>query len=212
MLITFEGGEGAGKTTIIRRAADFLRLHGIEAIETREPGGTVLGRRIRELVLRSMPDLKICPKAELMLYLTSRAETVEEIILPALAAGKTVLCDRFNDSTIVYQGWARGLGMDEVRAMCEFVCGTAKPDLTFFLDVDPLVGLQRTKKSEKEQSGTGEIDRIESEEISFHHKVREAYYRLAKEDPNRILVLDANQSIERVWEDASKVLKQCLIA
>lgn len=210
MLITFEGGEGAGKTTLIRRVAEHLQKNGVDVFETREPGGTMLGAEIRNLVLKAVPGLKICPKAELMLYLTSRAETVEELIEPALAAGKTVLCDRFNDSTIVYQGGARGLGVNEVKQMCDFICGPIKPDVTFYLDVDPEVGLQRTKGVAKEESGSGEMDRIESETIAFHQKVRAHYLRLAEQEPDRIVVLDANKTIDRVWEQALRVLEQCL--
>lgn len=210
MLITFEGGEGAGKSTLIRQVTDFFHEQGREVVETREPGGTVLGSQVRHLVLKVIPDMKICPKAELMLYLTSRAQTVEEIIKPALKDGKIVLCDRFNDSTIVYQGGARGLGMEEVKSMCEFVCGDAKPDLTFYLDVDPAIGLQRTRKTAKDQSGIGEVDRIESETLAFHQRVRESYLEIAKQEPDRVVMLDANRTIDEVWNDAQKVLQQCL--
>ena len=210
MLITFEGGEGAGKSTLIRQIADFFKQKGREIVETREPGGTVLGSQVRHLVLKVIPEMKICPKAELMLYLTSRAQTVEEIIIPALREGKVVLCDRFNDSTVVYQGGARGLSVEEVKHLCDFVCGDVKPDLTFYLDVDPTVGLQRTQKIAKEQSGIGEMDRIESETLTFHDKVRESYLRIAEQEPERVVVLDANKSIDDVRKEALKVLTQCM--
>ena len=210
MLITFEGGEGSGKTTIIGRMAKFLREQGYEVLETREPGGTVLGGQVRNLVLTVIPEMRICAKAELMLYLTSRAQTVDEIIAPALLAGKMVLCDRFNDSTVVYQGEARGLEAKEVKRICDFVCGTITPDLTFFLDVDPKVGLQRTRQAEKEQSQVGEVDRIESEELSFHEKVRNGYLRIAAQEPERVVVINANEPLDKVCEEVLRVLTQCL--
>lgn len=210
MLITFEGGEGAGKTTLIQKLASFLASHKYEVLETREPGGTVLGGEIRHLVLKIIPGMKICPKAELMLYLTSRAQTVSEVIEPALAAGKIVLCDRFNDSTVVYQGGARGLDIEEVKKICEFVCGDIKPELTFYLDVDPEVGLQRTKRIAKEQSQAGEMDRIESENLAFHKKVRATYLSIAAQNPQRITVLDANKPLDQVWAHALRVVSQCL--
>jgi dTMP kinase len=210
MLITFEGGEGAGKTTLIHKVFTFLREQGYEVLETREPGGTLLGSQVRQLVLKVTPGMQICDKAELMLYLTSRAQTMAEIIEPALQQGKIVLCDRFNDSTVVYQGYARGLNMETVKLFCEFVCGQAKPNLTFFLDVDPATGLQRTKKTVKEQAEAGEVDRIESEKLDFHLKVREAYLSLAKKEPHRISVIDANQPVDKVWEDVREILKKSI--
>lgn len=207
MLITFEGGEGAGKSTLIRQVMAFLQKEGQQVVETREPGGTALGTRVRDLLLKVDPEIRISAKAELMLYMTSRAQTIEEIIAPAVKAGSVVLCDRFNDSTIVYQGCARGLGMEAVKGICDFVCGSVRPDLTLYLDVDPELGLQRTRRAAKEQSVAGEVDRIEAEALTFHIKVREAYLRIAQEEPQRVVVLDASRTVDQVWVDARRILE-----
>lgn len=212
MLITFEGGEGAGKSTLIRQIADFLQKRGCQVVETQEPGGTLLGSQVRHLLLKVNPEMRICAKAELMLYMTSRAQILDEIILPALKAGKIVLCDRFNDSTIVYQGCARGLGAAAVASICEFICGPLRPDLTFYLDIDPSIGLKRTQKVAKAQSEEGEMDRIESEAITFHDDVRKGYLHIAQNEHDRIVVLDASRPVEEVCEEALKVLERCLNA
>src|SRR6187431_1687241 len=145
IFITIEGGEGAGKTTLIESLYQHLLGLGREVLKTREPGGTPLGEEIRKILLHSTGP--VSPYAELSLFLASRAQHISELIAPALAAGKVVLCDRFNDSTIAYQGMARGLGMEEVAAVCRFICAGLEPQLTLYLDIDPAVGLSRAKKS-----------------------------------------------------------------
>lgn len=210
MLITFEGCEGAGKSTLIQAVNAYFSENGYQVIQTREPGGTPLGDQVRSLLLKVNPEVSISPKAELMLYMASRAQIIEEVISPALEAGKIVLCDRFNDSTIVYQGAARHLGESAVQQVCSFVCGDIHPDLTFYLDIDPVVGLQRTKKIAKGESAAGTMDRIESAGIAFHRNVREAYLRMAEQEPDRIVVLDASQAIEDVLNEALEVLDRCL--
>lgn len=130
--IVFEGGEGAGKTTVLAKVADALSAKGIEVVKTREPGSTPLGEEIRSLLLHSKGNQAISNKTELLLFLAARAQNIEQVIRPALERGAWVLCDRFNDSTIAYQGWARGLGIPEVEGLCSWVCGDTMPNMTFF--------------------------------------------------------------------------------
>lgn len=208
--ITFEGGEGAGKTTLMDRCTNALLAEGKRSVKTREPGGSKLGEYIRQWLLNRDFQIQVGHKAELLLFLASRAQHLEEFIRPAMQGGSIVLCDRFNDSTIVYQGIARGLGKTEVQKLCELVCGDIIPSLTFFLDVDPEIGLQRTKKLHKENAKAGEGDRIENEGLSFHRLVREGFLQLAQENPDRIQVLNANQSEEHVFEQAWAILKRLI--
>jgi dTMP kinase len=203
--ITLEGGEGAGKTSLIEELVKTLKAAGKQVVTTREPGGTTLGNQIRRWVLDLNEELKIFPKAELLLFLAARVEHIEELILPALKAGKIVICDRFNDSTVAYQGAARGLGADWVDALCHNVAGVV-PDLTFYLDVDPKVGLSRTRSLTKENAAAGACDRIESEKIEFHEKIRQGFLSLAKAHPERIVVLDANLPQAKVVHEALQIL------
>lgn len=191
--IVFEGGEGAGKTTVIDAVEKALAAKGVAAVRTREPGSTALGEKIRDLLLQGSSSLPICNKAELLLFLAARAQNLEEVIKPALARGGSVLCDRFNASTIAYQGWARGLGYDDVSRLCSYVSGDVQPDLTFFLDLDPAVGLARAAK-------VSASDRIESEKIEFHRKVREGFLKVAKEHPSTFCIIDAQRSAHEVFE------------
>lgn len=195
--ITFEGGEGAGKTSLINELKSYLTDKGFSLIQTREPGSTSLGEKIRQLLLK---DEKMNAYAELALFLASRAEHVEKVILPALNEGKIVLCDRYNDSSIAYQGFARGLGMDAVKKACDFFSLGLTPDLTFYLDIDPLIGFKR-KSSDV-------YDRIEEESLFFHRNIRKAYYQISKEEPNRFFLLDASKSKDDVFNDALLILEK----
>jgi dTMP kinase len=197
-LITFEGGEGAGKTTLIRSLASKLEDEGRKVLCTRAPGSLKIGAKIRDLLLHCSPE-EITPKTELFLFLADRSSHVEREIKPALDAGRVVLCDRYNDSTIAYQGIARGLGKEEVEKLCDFACSGLKPKLTFYLDIDPETGLQRA-------IDVGEKDRIESEALGFHKKIRNAYLQIAHEHPKRIHVLDASKDKDQVLADAWKIL------
>ena len=208
--ITFEGGEGAGKTTLIDTVERFLKSEGVSTLKTREPGGTPFGNQIRSWLLDHRSNLHVNAKAELLLFLAARAQHIDEVIAPAIAAGTVVLCDRFNDSTIAYQGAGRGLGVEWVESMCKLVCGKTLPDLTFFLDVDPVIGLTRTRNATKENASAGEVDRIEAEKIDFHCRVREAFLKIMDLDPARICYLDANHSRESVATDALKRLEMVL--
>jgi dTMP kinase len=187
--ITFEGPEGAGKSTQLRFLAARLRDAGEEVVETQEPGGTALGREIRNLLLNEGHEAPR-PTTELLLMFASRAQNVDEVILPALGAGKIVLCDRFTDSSLAYQGAGRGLGSDVVYDLDRIACRGLVPHLTLLLDLPVEVGLARAHKS-----------RMEGEPVLFHRKVREAFLQLAHDDSRRIRVVDSQQPKEAVSEE-----------
>lgn len=193
--ITFEGPEGSGKTTQLKLLAERLRSDGHEVVETREPGGTAIGHRIREILLDPASSA-LRPTAELLLMFASRAQNVDEVILPALAAGKTVLCDRFTDSTLAYQGAARGLGSEVVYELDRIACRGLVPHLTFIIDIDVDTGLARAQQT-----------RMEQQPVAFHRAVREAFLQLASEDSRRIRLIDGTGSVEavraEVWRHAT---------
>lgn len=192
LFITFEGGEGAGKTTQIAKLAHAFEAAGYRVVVTREPGGTRIANRIRSLLLD--PEMKgLVPLAELLLYEASRAQHVAEIIKPALAAGKVVICDRFADSSLVYQGAARGVAGALVKQLNEVATGGLKPKLTFVFDLDPRIGLARV-------GARGILDRMEKEALSFHKAVRRGYLNLVKSDPRRCRRIDASQSRDAIHE------------
>lgn len=195
--ITFEGGEGAGKTTLITQIAHELTQSGYTVIRAREPGGTELGEQIREILLHKPGNLS--PHSELCLFLASRAQHIAEVIGPALKKNYIVLCDRFNDSSIAYQGAARGLGMEKVSEFCTFISQGLEPNLTFYLDVSPESGLMRALKDRPQ-------DRIEAEALSFHQKIREAYQLLHAKYPKRLQLLDASKPSADVYADALKFI------
>lgn len=208
--ITIEGGEGAGKTTLIKRLEEVLVSWDCHVVVTREPGGSALGNKIRQWLLEGFEGVQIGPKAELLMFLAARAQHIEEVIAPALAEGKIVLCDRFNDSTIAYQGAGRSLSASFVADLCAAVCGPVVPTLTFYLDLDPEIGLLRTKGLVKENAGAGEVDRIEAEKIGFHKQVRNAFLETAKKEQDRFITIDASQSMEQVFEACRQILSDRL--
>lgn len=201
MFITIEGGEGSGKTTLIQGLKQALEEKGYTVLATREPGGTALGDRIRELLLSPSDTLKIGTLAELFLFLASRSQHLEEIIKPALKRGEIVICDRFNDSTVAYQGVARDLGTTRVRKLAIEACGGQLPDFTILLDIDPAIGLKRSQITHKKESLAGSLDRIESETLQFHVIVRNALLEEVKRRPNTA-VLDAMDSKEELIHKA----------
>lgn len=208
IFITFEGGEGAGKSSVLAHVAAALRMAGYEVVCTREPGGSPLGEQIRHWLLDHKTSVRIGGTSELFLFLAARAQHLEETIRPALKRGYVVLCDRFNDSTIAYQGAARGLGIDYVETLCHLACNGTLPQLTVLLDVPTDVGLQRTKQTAKENAKAGEVDRIEAEKQEFHATVRQALLDLAAKDISRYIIIDAQQSLQDVQEETKdKVLK-----
>lgn len=196
MFITVEGCEGAGKTTLLDGIKNYFMSRGKEVVSTREPGGCALAEALRDLLLRPPQGVEIGTEAETLLFLAARAQHIEQLIAPALKGGKVVLCDRFNDSTVVYQGFARGLGVERVLEMCHVVCEDVLPDLTFLLDIDPAVGLSRAQKGGKVK------DRIESEYLAFHSKVRQGFQLLAAREKNRIKCIDARLGKEEVLRQA----------
>jgi len=201
LFITFEGIEGCGKTTQIRMAAAFLKSRGIPAIQTEEPGGTDLGRQIREMVL-NRKDYAICAEAELLLFLAARAQHVREVIQPAIDRKTLVLCDRFSDATIAYQGFGRGLDIDALTQINAFAAASLKPDKTFLFDLPPEMGLGRAMARIAQLDGGPKEDRFEREQIAFHERVRAGYLNLAKDEPGRFILIDASRDIDTVHRQA----------
>lgn len=198
IFITFEGGEGCGKSTQIERLAHRLKERGFTVCQTREPGGTPLGEAIRDLLQHNKAGYGMSPESELLLFAAARAQICRELILPALERGEIVLCDRFLDSTSVYQGVARAIDPIEVAAINQFAVGGLVPDLTLLIDLDPEIGLQRARDGRD-----APLDRMEQEALEFHQAVRRGYLELAAIDEERIRVLDGSQSIdhleEKIW-------------
>lgn len=194
MFITFEGLDGSGKTTQVRLTAAHLREMGYEVLLTREPGGTAIGDQIRE-VLHSLDNTAMHPTTELLLYNASRAQLVAEVLRPYLASGGLVLCDRFYDSTLAYQGYGHQLNLDSLRAIIDFATGGLRPDLTIFLDITPEDGLTRRKQA----SLFGEEwNRLDDMELAFHRRVYHGYEALIQAEPQRWLRIDALQPVEQI--------------
>lgn len=183
MFITLEGPEGSGKSSQIPALAQYLQEHGFDVLCTREPGGTSIGDQIRE-VLTSMDNPELLPRTEILLFLAARAQLVAQVIKPALLAGKVVLCDRYGDSTLAYQGYGHGLDLNSLRAMLNFATEGLKPDLTLLMDLDIKTGLARKKSID-------EWNRLDAYEFSFHERVRAGYLQLAEQEPERWQVVDA---------------------
>ncbi len=203
-LIVFEGVEGCGKTTQIQLCSEWLQSLGISVLVTREPGGTSLGLHLRRLLLEKSPDQPIADRTELLLYAADRSQHVEEELRPNLAAGKTILCDRYTDSTIAYQGYGRGLDMSLIDKLNSIATNGLESDITLWLDLDAEVGLARKR-------GTSTtLDRIEQEAIAFHRRIQQGYAELAKTYPHRIVRIDANANVEIVQKQIQKVLTQKL--
>uniref|UniRef100_UPI00047B6145 dTMP kinase n=1 Tax=Caldanaerobius polysaccharolyticus TaxID=44256 RepID=UPI00047B6145 len=195
VFITFEGIDGSGKTTQIKLISDFIKNLKYGIILVREPGSTPVSEKIREILLDK--ENAMAPETEAYLYAASRAELVKKVIKPALDKGNIVICDRFLDSSLVYQGIARGLGLQAVYQLNTMALGDLKPDVTILLDLDPMVAKARLKK----------LDRLESEQLDFYRKVREGYLYLADREPERIKVVDAAQGVQQVFEDVLSIIK-----
>jgi len=190
MFITLEGPEGSGKSSQLPDLAEFLRGQGWDVLTTREPGGTPIGDQIRQILMR-LDNQELHPRTEILLFLASRAQLVEQVIKPALREGKLVLCDRFGDSTLAYQGYGHGLDLGTLRTMLDFATDKLKPDLTLLLDVDVETGLQRKRKED-------EWNRLDAYALAFHQRVREGYHELCRHEPERWRVIDAMQPKEAV--------------
>jgi dTMP kinase len=199
MFITFEGPEGSGKSSQIALLAAFLQQRGFTVITTREPGGTPIGDEIRAC-LHNVANTTMTPIAEMLLYSAARAQLVGELIRPSLAAGKIVLCDRYADSTLAYQGYGRGLNLEHLRQVTQIATGGLRPDLTFFLDIDVERGLARRTE------GGLEMNRLDLETVQFHQCVRDGYRQLIAEDPSRWVIVDADRPITAVQQDLQTTL------
>ena len=196
--VTFEGGDGSGKTTQIRALENYLTSRGKSCVVTREPGGTELGAMLRRVLLEA-GGAPIVPSSELFLYLADRAQHVGEVIRPAVAAGKIILCDRFTDSTLAYQGYGRGIELALLRQFNSVADNGTRPDLTLLLDCPVDVGLGRTANRQKQsQSDAPKEDRFEREKLEFHERVRAGFLDLARQEPKRFRVVDASRPAEEV--------------
>ncbi|KYD05548.1 dTMP kinase [Bacillus atrophaeus] len=204
LFITFEGPEGAGKTTVLQEIKKSLAARGLQVTATREPGGIDIAEQIREVILNEKNTL-MDAKTEALLYAAARRQHLVEKVKPALEQGHIVLCDRFIDSSLAYQGYARGLGIDEVLSINEFAIGDMMPNLTIYFSIKPEEGLSRIHAN-----GLREKNRLDLEELSFHTRVREGYHELMKRFPKRFRTIDASQSKERVIQDVQLVINEAL--
>lgn len=190
---SFEGPEGAGKTTMIAMLESFLREKGFDVLATREPGGVRIAEEIRSIILNPA-HTEMDGRTEALLYAAARRQHLLEKIIPAVKSGKIVLCDRFIDSSLAYQGFARELGMDEILQINQFAIDGYFPTLTIYFDIDPKIGLERIQKNKQR-----EMNRLDMENLSFHYKVREGYLKLAKRFSDRIFTIDASKSVDEVF-------------
>lgn len=218
LFITFEGGEGSGKTTQLTLLANRIRGSGKEVIGTHDPGGTAIGKEIRTLLL-DPGSAPIAAATELLLYEASRAQLVRELIAPALRRGVVVLCDRFTDSTLAYQGFGRNLDLDLIQRLNRCATDGLVPDLTILLDLDPEIGLTRCRRVVSVDASTQLSaeplcwDRIEAEPLDFHQRIREGYRTLARENPDRMIVIDAGLGVTEieavVWNQFLRLQDRC---
>ncbi len=202
MFITLEGPEGSGKSSQIPALAQYLEAQGHRVLCTREPGGTSIGDQIRA-VLTSMDNPELLPRTEILLFLAARAQLVAQVIRPALREGKVVLCDRYGDSTLAYQGYGHGLDLNSLRAMLNFATEGLKPDLTLLMDLDIKTGLARKKSID-------EWNRLDAYEVSFHERVRAGYLQLAEEEPERWQRVDASKPKDEVQTMLRQIVLQRL--
>ena len=211
LFITFEGPEGSGKSTQLRLLGKKLRGKNHPVLETAEPGGTPIGMQIRRVLLDAK-NQELCPTAELLLMFAARAQNVDQAILPALATGHVVLCDRFTDSTLVYQGAARGLGAEVVYDVDRIACRGLVPDLTVVIDIDVETGLARAHR--RNQRAQEVETRIDEQSLEFHRKVRAAYHQLAEDEPKRVKLVDGSREetevAEAVWAAVQALVQPLL--
>jgi len=202
--ISLEGNEGAGKSSIAKMASQYLNSKGLEVITSREPGGIAIAEQIRAVIL-DKNNTMMDGRTEALLYAAARRQHYIEKISPSLLEGKTIICDRFIDSSLAYQGYARGIGINEILSINEFAVENVFPDLTLYLDVDPELGLKRIRENENR-----EINRLDLESISFHQKVREGYLEVINRFPNRIIKINANEQLDVVFEEVKRVFDHFL--
>ncbi len=207
--ITFEGPEGSGKSTQIRRLSETLEAQGIKVVCTREPGGTATGEAIRNILQHDAAGEPLGERAELLLFEASRAQLMEQVVLPALGRGEWVLCDRFIDSTLAYQGFARGMDIAALERINDFAIQSRKPDLTLLLDLEIERGFQRLE--ERYAAGKGSADRFEREARDFHLRVRDGYHQLAGREPERFRMIDADRAVDEVASKVWNAVKEALL-
>lgn len=210
MFITLEGIEGAGKTSQVDNIVAFLTSDGYECVTTREPGGTAIGAQIRKVLLHPAND-DLDASAELLLYVADRVQHIKTVIEPHLKEGRAVICDRFFDATLVYQGYARGLDRGLMRDLHRLVCGDLKPDLTLLFDLDPKVGLARAWRQINNGGRTDQESRFEKEKLAFHESVRQGYLELAYSEPERFRIIDAEQDPSAVAKAVETALSDFLM-
>lgn len=189
LFITLEGGDGAGKSTQIRNIERFFTEKGLVVVHTREPGGTAIGEKLRAILLDNH-NTEMSAVTEMLIYAAARAQHVRELVIPALERGEIVICDRFVDSSVAYQAYGRELG-DMVAEVNSHATGGLRPDITFWLDIDPAAGRARASRA-------GELDRLELEKLDFHYRVYEGYRRIAEKEPDRVRRIDASESVENI--------------
>ena len=205
MFITIEGPEGSGKTSVANKICETLEQEGYQIIHTREPGGTPIAEQIREVILNK-ENTALDPRSEALLYAASRRQHLVEKVWPALKEGKIVICDRYLDSSLAYQGGARGLGIDNILNINSFATENTFPDLTLLFDIEPSKGLERIAKNKNR-----EVNRLDLEKIDFHNKVRNTFLELAKRYSDRYVIIDASKSFDEVYNDALKAIKDRLV-
>ncbi len=203
LFVTFEGPEGGGKSTQLATLADFLEARGVSVVRTREPGGTPIGEQIRRILL-DHANQGMHPRAEVLLFQASRAQHVEELICPALEQGKVVLCDRYADSTLAYQGYGRGTDLETLAQVVAYATGGLTPDLTLLLDLPVEEGLRRR------QPLLQQWNRLDAETLAFHRRVRAGYRRLAEQEPQRWVVIDARRSVDEVQAEVRRAVVERL--
>jgi dTMP kinase len=204
--ITFEGGDGSGKTTQLKALEDYLIKRGKSCIATREPGGTSLGSLIRQVLLE-VGKQPITSPTELFLYLADRAQHIHEVIVPAIEQGKVILCDRHTDSTLAYQGYGRGIDLGLLRSLNDIASQGIKPDLTFLFDCPVEIGLARTAQRQSQATmGAGREDRFEREKVEFHKRVREGFLELARAEPTRFRIIDAVRSVGEIAREIENII------
>ena len=209
MFITLEGVEGSGKSTQIENIVAFLQVRGYECVTSREPGGTDIGAQIREVLLDPR-NTDLDAAAELLLYTADRVQHIRSVIFPHLAAGRVVVCDRFFDATMVYQGYARGLDKKMIRSLHRLVCDDLQPDLTLLFDLEPHLGLQRAWRQINSGGRTQAETRFEQEKLAFHQAVRDGYLDIARREPGRFRIIDADQSPQAVARSIEAELESVL--
>jgi len=204
MFITLEGPDGSGKSTHVGPLVEYLRQQGYPVLTTREPGGTLISDQVRAVLLNRMENTAMHPRTEILLFLAARAQLVEEVIRPRLAAGDSILSDRYADSTLAYQGYGHGVDCDLLRQLLDFATGNLWPDLTILLDVDVEIGLRRR------QTSGNEWNRLDAYKLAFHQRVRQGYLELAQRDPARWVIIDASQPADQVQAELRAVILEKL--